>query len=746
MQPIEEINDLAGNIVGIDTETIDLSQSFLEAAGHFTGLPGTVVLMSGGELDCARHHILGIRPWLSLRGGRHRQTLTVKGCDRTISADPFDTLRDVLETWRLPKAKLPAPIAAGLMGYFSYDLKDCLESLPRTTVDDLYLPHICLYAPSILIVHDVTGNTTRLLRPRFDTETAADAQLEIAEIKNTLGKMAPKTGTFTGDTGGFQSNFVHEDYLDAVARIREYIAAGHVYQVNMSQRFQMRFSGDPWAMFSALYQRNPAPFFAYINAGDHHIVSTSPERFVLREGERVETRPIKGTRPRGDGPEADAALREALAASTKDDAELSMIVDLLRNDIGKVCRGGSVRVADHKRVEAYTNVWHLVSVVEGRLDPQYDSVDILRATFPGGSITGCPKVRSMEIIDEMEPTRRHIYTGSIGYVSFHDTMDLSIAIRTATVCRDRVTFSVGGGIVFDSDPADEFDETLHKGRTLMEVFGGGQSANAAPRDWCWDTGTFKPLDVAAVPIADLGLQYGYGFFETIRVEHGRICRLDDHLSRFNDAWAALFPSPVPDITWEAVILEVVARNRLDDGVAAVKLLATRGSRSAASFDHRLVVTARSYRHRLETTPLDGLRLSVYPEPRQTPLASHKTLNYLFYYLAGRWAAANDSDEAVILNPDGTVSETHTGNIVIVRGERVIRPSSPAVLPGVMEKDICRRLSQDGISVATRPLTVEDLHHADGVYVTNALMGVVPAITLDGTPLQHIDTVLSRISG
>jgi para-aminobenzoate synthetase component 1 len=739
---VKEIRALAGNIVAIDSETIALSQSFLETAGHFAGLPGTVVLMSGGELDCARHHILGIRPWLGLRGDRNRQRLVIRGRDAALTADPLDTLRGILEAFPVPGGDAAAPIAAGLMGYFSYDLKDCLEDLPRTTVDDLQLPHICLFAPTIFLVHDVAGGTTRLLRPRFADETASDAKREIAEIQKTLDQPAPAPGAFAGDTTGFRSNFVRDDYLDAVRRIREYIAAGHVYQVNMSQRFQMGFTGDPWGLFAALYNRNPAPFFAYVNAGDHHIVSTSPERFILREGERVETRPIKGTRPRGDTPRADAALREELAASKKDDAELSMIVDLLRNDIGKVCTGGTVRVEEHKRVEAYKNVWHLVSVVDGELDGQYDSVDLLRAAFPGGSITGCPKVRSMEIIDELEPTRRHIYTGSIGYVSFHDTMDLSIAIRTATVYRDRVTFSVGGGIVFDSDPADEFDETLHKGRTLMEVFGGKGGAEPPPTDWCWDTGTFKPLSAAVVPVSDLGLQYGHGFFETIRVDAGRIACLGDHVARFAAAWKSLFPSPVPDVTWEDVILAMVARNRLGDGVAAVKLLATRGARTEPPFDHRIIVTARRYRHRLETTPLNGLRLAVYPEPRQTPLAAHKTLNYLYYCLAGQWAAANDADEAVILNPDGTVSETNTGNIVIVRGGRVIRPSSPAVLPGVMEKELCRRLSNEGRVVETQPLRPADLHDADGVYVTNSLMGVVPAAALDGTPLRQGEGVVN----
>ncbi|MFH1983522.1 MAG: aminodeoxychorismate synthase component I [Pseudomonadota bacterium] len=735
-----ELTAITGRLIGIDSEDFELEHPFLEAAGHFTGETGTVVLMSGGDLDCARHHILGLRPWLTLRGGRKCQNLTIRGRHLSLTADPFDTLGRILETYRMTGAELPAPIAAGLMGYFSYDLKDCLEDLPRTTLDDLHLPHICLYAPSVVIVHDIRESKTRMLRPRFDTDDDDAVRAEMAAVRDRLTSPPPAPGGFSGDRRGFRSNFERGDYLDAVRRIREYIASGHVYQVNMSQRFQMDFSGDPWALFAALYRKNPAPFFAYVNAGDHHIVSTSPERFIQREGERVETRPIKGTRPRGETAASDAALREELAASKKDDAELSMIVDLLRNDIGKVCVGGSVRVAEHKRVEAYKNVWHLVSVVEGRRDPQYDSVDILRATFPGGSITGCPKVRSMEIIDEMEPTRRHIYTGAIGYVSFHDTMDLSIAIRTATISHDRITFSVGGGIVFDSDPADEFDETLHKGRTLMEVFGGHAGAEPAAGAWAWDSGIFKPADTAAVLISDLGLQYGHGFFETIRVERGRIRHLGDHLQRFYAAWQALFPSPLPDVTWEDIIGEVVQRNGLADTVAAVKLLATRGSRSCAPFDHRIIVTARAYRHRLETTPLKGLRLALYPEPRQTPLANHKTLNYLYYHLAGQWAAANEADEAVILNPGGTVSETNTGNILIVRGRRIIRPASAAVLPGIMEKIACDHLLSKGMAVETRPVMPEDLFEADGVFVTNALMGPVPALSLGGQRLRVSESI------
>jgi len=275
---------------------------------------------------------------------------------------------------------------------------------------------------------------------------------DLEVFKNIQASKQPLIESFSGDTDGFRSNFTKSKYINAVKQIKEYIASGHVYQVNLSQRFEMNFEGSAFGLFKTLYNLNPAPFFSYINAGDHFIVSTSPERFLLQSGDRLETRPIKGTMPRGDTLKEDKKLGLELKNSKKDDAELSMIVDLLRNDLGKICKAGSVRVVEHKRLEVYKNVFHLVSIIEGVLDKDQDAVDIIKAAFPGGSITGCPKIRSMEIIDELEPHRRHIYTGSTGYISFHDTMDLSIAIRTATIVNKKIIFSVGGGIVFDSDP------------------------------------------------------------------------------------------------------------------------------------------------------------------------------------------------------------------------------------------------------------------------------------------------------
>ena len=240
-----------------------------------------------------------------------------------------------------------------------------------------------------------------------------------------------------------QSNFTHERYLEAVRRVRRYIRDGDVYQVNLSQRFRFPLQGSPFQLWQHLFALNPAPFYAFIQAGDHQVLSTSMERFLYRRGSYLETRPIKGTRPRGKTSEEDQSLREELLASAKDDAELSMIVDLLRNDLGRVCRPKTIRVVAHKKLETYQNVHHLVSVVTGELGDSVSYGKILKAAFPGGSITGCPKIRAMEIIDELEPHVRHVYTGAIGYLGGHGNMDLNVAIRTALVHRELLLFFRG---------------------------------------------------------------------------------------------------------------------------------------------------------------------------------------------------------------------------------------------------------------------------------------------------------------
>ena len=726
---------MPGKITAVREIPIDLKEDFLSFAGRFAHRPGTVLLMSGGDLDCSRYHILAIKPWMTIKGRGQKLWVQTDNGEAIIPGDPFEVLQTFLDYFRMEPAFPGTPLAAGLLGYLAYDLKDAIEDLPRSAIDDLCLPHLHLIAPSLLVIHDKSNRHTRLFAPERCGTNHARVEEDLAWFNEKTGAPRARKNVFKGSIDGFTSNFSRPAYMDAIHQIRSYIASGHVYQVNMSQRFETDFFGDPFALFERLYQINPAPFFAFINAGDHHIVSTSPERFIRQDGRAVETRPIKGTRPRGKTPEEDGRLARELQDSPKDDAELSMIVDLLRNDIGKVCSAGSVRVIEHKRIEPYQNVYHLVSTIEGNLDPDKDSVDLIKATFPGGSITGCPKIRSMEIIDELEPNRRHIYTGSIGYISFHDTMDLSIAIRTATIHNGRIIFSVGGGVVYDSDPSDEFEETLHKGESLLSVFRGDGFEGTTPEAWAWANGRVVPLQQATVPAAHPGAQFGHGFFETIRADNGAPQHLQEHIDRFNKAWSRLFPGDAPDLSWDVIIRQVLDKNRLCDETAAVKILAFMGSREIAPFDHTLVVTAKRYVHRLTGRTPAGIHLITYPHPRENPLADYKTLNYLYYLRAGRWAKDRGGDEALIINADHSLSETNTANIVPIRGCHVWLPRSAHALPGIMSRAVISFLTQEGYASSTSTIYPQDLFTMDMVLITNSLMGPVPALTLDGKDLQ-----------
>ena len=708
--------------------TVDSVLPFTDIAARFAHLPGTVVLASGGASDCARYNILGIDPWCTLRASLDRGTVTCGSRSATVVSDPLDLLQFLVGRYRSAGDTAGDPCRSGFLGYLSYDLKDCIETLPRTSIDDLHLPHVFMAAPSVIFIEDLREKRRTL----FVSPVTDDPESRKTAFERTLSYPVI-SGVDTPVASSLQSCFTREEYVRAVETIRDYIIRGHVYQVNMSQRFETGFCGNPYRLFSLLFERNPAAFFAYINADDHHIISTSPERFIELRGSRVETRPVKGTRPRGSTPEDDARLKTHLSTSPKDDAELSMIVDLLRNDIGKVCREGSVKVREHKRVEAYENVFHMVSIVDGILDNDKDAVDLIRATFPGGSITGCPKIRAMEIIDELEPVRRHVYTGSIGYLSFHGTMDLSIAIRTAIISDGRLVFSVGGGVVYDSDPAEEYEETLHKGKTLMSAVQNNLPAVSASLPVAWCNGRFRPLREIAVPVSDEGFLYGNGIFETIRVQDGKIFRLAAHLERFARSWRYVFGTEAPDLTWDAIITRVLERCGLTEGSAAVRILAAAGS-PAAPHAMTLLVTARRYVHRLAAAGRDGLYCIVYPHPRYSHLSDHKTMNYLFYKMANDHAKRGGADEAIIMNPNGSVSESATANLFCIIDGKWYRPCSEHTLPGTMEAAVISELENRNLPVETRLLAADDLKKADQVFLTNALMGIVPVLRLDDTVL------------
>jgi para-aminobenzoate synthetase component 1 len=362
------------------------------------------------------------------------------------------------------------------VGYFSYDLCHFIERLPAAAVDDLHLPDCYLAFYDAVVAFDHREGKSYLIATGFPELAEGRRQRRAAEkmqeLKSRVLNFTPPSEAGVKAAGGnvlLKSNFSHEAYLAAVATAREYICAGDIFQVNLSQRFEADLSISSYELNNRLRKINPAPFASYFNFDGVSIVGASPERFLKVRGDRVETRPIKGTRPRGKTPEEDRALAQELLSSVKDRAENMMIVDLERNDIGRVCRYGTVKVTELAALETYPTVFHLTSTVEGRLSAGKSRIDLLKATFPGGSITGAPKVRAMEIIDELEPTRRSVYTGSLGYLGFSGDMDLDIVIRTMLVKEGRAYFQVGGAVVYDSEPEAEYLETLDKGRALIQA-------------------------------------------------------------------------------------------------------------------------------------------------------------------------------------------------------------------------------------------------------------------------------------
>ncbi len=421
-----------------------------------------------------RYSFIGFNPFLVLATRGFECRWSRRGGNPWNSREnPFNALRKALRAFRLEDG--PAenssgfpPFIGGGMGYLSYELGRYIEKLPGNAVDDLGLPELCMAFYDRVLAHDHREGRTWLftLHPR-EPEKVLEEALQEMETEPPAYRMPT-----AGEEARFVSNFTREEYLEAVRRVKEYIYAGDIYQANLSQRFQTTLREHPWTLYRRLRRLNAAPFAAYFNAVEGQICSSSPERFLRGEGRCVETRPIKGTRRRSNDPEEDRRLAEELRASAKDRAELSMIVDLERNDLGRVCSYGSVRVEEHAVVEHYATVHHLVSTVVGELHPGKDVVDLLRASFPGGSITGAPKIRSMEIIDELEPTARSVYTGSIGYLGFNGNFDLNIAIRTVIVKGGTAYFQVGGGIVADSDPEDEYQETLDKGEAIFASLKG----------------------------------------------------------------------------------------------------------------------------------------------------------------------------------------------------------------------------------------------------------------------------------
>jgi len=454
---------------------------------HFKGMPYSFYLDSGeASQKLGKFSFIGIEPFLIFKSKKNKITLDWSKKQETLNGNPFLELKRLFNKFKIDSQEFPFPFIGGGVGYFSYDLKyfnePCLEALEKNiktrTMDDINAPDSIMCFYDTVIVFDHVKKECFIVSTGFPERGKKRLYRRRARLdnlkNNLLQRHSPvalgKRLTSTRDKQiHYKSNFTKESYIKTVKKAKEYIKKGDIYQINLSQRFEIELKSDPFDLYKTLRKINPAPFASYLNFGDIKVVSASPERFLKKNANYIETCPIKGTRPRGETPDKDKALKKELINSPKDRAENLMIIDLERNDLGRICEYASVRVKKFMACEEYESVFHLVSTVIGKLKNDIDAIDCLINCFPGGSITGAPKIKAMEIIEKLEPVKRSIYTGSIGYIGFNGNMDTSIVIRTFIVKGNTAYFQVGGGIVQDSSPEKEYQETLDKAKALIEA-------------------------------------------------------------------------------------------------------------------------------------------------------------------------------------------------------------------------------------------------------------------------------------
>ncbi len=433
--------------------------------------------VEGGE-RWGRFSFLGSRPEAVFRAHKGRLTLEKDGQVETLpETDPFAALdRLVKERRAVDLPGLPR-FAGGAVGFFSYDAVRHLERIPATLADDLDVPDAVFHFTDVHVIFDGHRHTMQVVthaRPGANPRQAYDAA--VARIEAEIARLTAPTGrgADTAPAGAaarleFTSTMTRDRFVAAVERAKEYIRAGDIFQVVLAHRISARVRVSPFDAYRALRVQNPSPYMFFLRLGEHAVVGSSPEVLVRLEGDRVEVRPIAGTRPRGATPAEDEALAAELLKDEKERAEHVMLVDLGRNDVGRVAVPGSVRTTEFMTIERYSRVMHIVSHVEGRLRPGLGSADVVRAAFPAGTVSGAPKIRAMEIIEELETHRRGLYAGAVGYFDGHGNADLCIAIRTLLFHAGQAHLGVGAGIVADSDPAKEYEETLNKGRALLEA-------------------------------------------------------------------------------------------------------------------------------------------------------------------------------------------------------------------------------------------------------------------------------------
>ena len=419
-----------------------------------------------------RYSFIGAHPFQIFQSQGDEITIKLNGTVSHQKGNPVLVLRDLLNRY----GNFPSivPFCGGAVGYMAYDMIPFFEKVIHTNPDELGTPDSFFMFPSEVVVFDHKEKTVDIIV--YSEQENKDRLNQLKEIIETCtGNIQHPMIQENNRKLKLQSNFTEKDFCKIVAQAKEYILAGDVFQVVLSQRFKFELQKDSFTVYKALRLTNPSPYMYYLNLNDHFVLGSSPEILVKLLGDQVTTRPLAGTRPRGQNFREDRTLEEELLKDEKECAEHIMLVDLARNDIGRVCQYGTVRVTDLLQIERYSKVMHIVSNVVGKLKLPFDAFDVLAASFPAGTVSGAPKVRAMEIINELETIKRNIYAGSIGYFDFSGNMDMCIAIRTIVIKKKQGFIQAGAGIVADSIPKNEYQETINKARALIhaiEMTGG----------------------------------------------------------------------------------------------------------------------------------------------------------------------------------------------------------------------------------------------------------------------------------
>ena len=432
-----------------------------------------------GDQKTARYSFVGADPFERIVGTKHGINRINDRGVLTLEGNPIELMREIMKEYRTPVLEHLPRFSGGAVGYFGYDVVRHFEELPDENPDDLAMPDLHFIVAGKIVVFDhVRRRMYVIVNMLSNTTDPASAYQQgmnlVDDMLQRIDQPLPDSPSFDEDGAAdrdraISSNMSRDAYEDTVRTAKEYIAAGDIFQVVLSQRFRMEIGQDPFEVYRALARLNPSPYLFYLKLDDVHIVGSSPETMVLAENRRVTVRPLAGTCRRGVDEAEDRLLTEALLKDPKERAEHVMLVDLGRNDIGRICEYGTVRTTELMGIERYSHVSHIVSNVEGRLREGVDGFDVLEATFPAGTLSGAPKIRAMEIIDEQEATRRGVYGGAMGYIGFSDNLDLCITIRTMVIKDGQAYIQAGAGIVADSDPRKEYEECWNKAEALLRA-------------------------------------------------------------------------------------------------------------------------------------------------------------------------------------------------------------------------------------------------------------------------------------